>query len=245
MRPFVLISQARSGSTMLGSALGQHAQLIMHGEVFGAYQFPLNFYGVDERLPWPTPLEIKLKKLRDADPLAFIEEWLLADCSKTWCGFKLKFEEFDIWPKVVSYISDSRMPIIFLKRRNLLARYVSEVIAGELGSFNSTDNASYGRGSHQNVLAALAKNKATEAITASLRYDELFRNKFTRNPIHRIYYEDALVGWETFFRDICSYMEIDYVPILPLSKKRETALDKEMTDAISMLYTEIGNKEYL
>ena len=91
---FVLTGQARTGSTMMGSALGSHPDVVMHGELFGYPTSPLNFYGLDEGLPWPTPIETRLKIIRDQNTVEFLEQFVFAPTGRTAVGYKFKFEEF-------------------------------------------------------------------------------------------------------------------------------------------------------
>lgn len=129
---------------MLGTLLAQHPQIAMHGELFGNYPDPLNFYGVDENLAWPTPLETRLKKIRDADCKAFLDEWVFADTGRDCSGFKFKVEEFTLWPGVVEYICENRLVVLLLERKDALAPYVSEVCALSSGVFNSNDKSTTG-----------------------------------------------------------------------------------------------------
>jgi hypothetical protein len=181
VRQFVIVAEARSGTTMLGSAIGRHPQVVMHGEIFGAGHFPLNFYGIDEDLPWPTPLEIHLKKLRDRDPVQFLDQLVFADTARHAVGFKFKFQEFELWPGVQEYIRRREIPIIYIRRRNLLERYISDMEALHTGTFNSTDAASFGNVAQVNIAQLLTIERIKHALDMSLQYQSSFQSLFLRN----------------------------------------------------------------
>ena len=219
MIPFVIISQARSGSTMVGSAVSRHPNVVMHGEIFGAHHYPLNFYGVDENLPWPTPLEIALKKIRDHDVVNFLDQFVFADTARARVGFKFKFEEFALWPAVIDYIAERKVPIIYLRRLNLFDRYVSDVKAAHSGVFNTTDKANSGTVGVSDILSLLSVEKISQSIDAGKTYHNTLRDRFYANPILSLTYEGLLDDWAKCFRDICNFLKITELNLLPISER--------------------------
>ena len=248
MKPFVIICQARSGSTMLGSALSRHPQVIMHGEIFGAHHFPLNFYGIDENLPWPTPIEIILKKARDRNPGSFLEEFVFADTARARSGFKFKFEEFDIWPQVRDYIIANKMPIILLRRSNLLDRYLSEIEAEYSGFFNTTDKTTYGAMTKEEVFSKLTIGQIRLSIDKSREYQRTFSELFAGNPVFDLTYEDLTHNWHVKILRVCDFLGIAGVDLAPLTEKRaKRRLIDELCDVETTRRTlsEIGYTEFL
>ncbi|MCB5944213.1 sulfotransferase [Acidocella sp. KAb 2-4] len=217
MTRFVVISEARSGSTMLGSALASHPQMLMHGEIFGSGPAPLNFYGIDEMLPWPTPLEIYLKKMRDADPVRFLDELVFADTARQAIGFKFKFEEFADWPAVVDYIVSKRLHVLFVRRRNLFDRYISEVEAWATGRFNSTDSTQNAPMAEAWLRDCLAPDAVCQAIEKGLALENMLYTTFFANPHIELVYED-IVGWE----DAVSTKICNFLGVVPMALQAQT-----------------------
>ena len=219
LQRFVIVSQARSGSTMLGTAMGRHPQVIMHGEIFGGYNYPLNFYGIDERMPWPTPLEIALKKIRDRDITRFLNDFVFCNTARKAIGFKFKFEEFALWPTVPDFIVREKIKIIFLRRRNLLQRYFSEVEALATGSFNTTD--SVGTGSAIiDVDSAWSLPAINDALEASHAFEQTAEKRFSDNPVLRLDYEDMISDWNQCFTAVSNFLGIVALVQDPISEKR-------------------------
>lgn len=222
MRPFVLISQARSGSTMLGTTLGAHPQVAMHGEIFGDHHFPLNFYGIDESLPWPTPLEIKLKQIRDRDPFGFLDGFVFADTARLRVGFKFKFEEFTAWPHVVDYIRQRQIDIIYLQRKDKLRAFLSQLIADARGSFNSTDKLSFGPAGGGDLQTLASPERARAFIGQASAFDAAFRQAFGEgNRVLEVFYEDITATWDKVFASVCRFLGLDAVDLAPATRRRD------------------------
>jgi hypothetical protein len=228
MKRFVIVSQARCGSTMLGTALGQHRQVLMHGEIFGDYHFPLNFYGVDEDLPWPTPLEIVLKKLRDRDPVGFLGDYVFADTARTAVGFKFKFDEFPVWPVVRQFLIEQRVPILRIARKNLFDRFISEKIALTSGLFNTSDKVNHGAAARHGLVESFAVEHIIAAIEGGLAHLVAFDDAFAFNPVLRLDYDDLVLNWFATFHLVCDFLGIERLNFSPMSAKRgfEDRLDR-------------------
>lgn len=248
MKPFVIICQARSGSTMLGSALGRHPQVLMHGEVFGAHHFPLNFYGVDETLPWPTPIEIVLKRARDRDPINFLEEFIFADTGRTRVGFKFKYEEFSIWPQIVDYIKTHEIPVIMLSRADLFDRYISELEAEYSGFFNTTDQTTFGPTELDDVLSRLSIENLGRAIDKSLEYHNRFLTDFSGSQVLQVIYENLVSEWPVELSKICRFLDIAEINLPPITEKRsKKRLIGDLIDvnAARLALSELGYGDFL
>jgi hypothetical protein len=233
MRRFVIISEARSGSTMLGSALASHPQVLMHGEIFGSGPAPLNFYGINETLPWPTPLEIYLKKTRDAEPVRFLDDRVFADTARYAIGFKFKFDEFADWPAVVDYIVAQRIHIIFIRRRNLFDRYLSEVEAWATGRFNSTDNTQTTPMPETWLQECLTPDAAARAIDKGLALENMLYTTFFMNPTLELVYEDIVAWGDDVSARICNFLGIVAMPLrtetVKMEGKKRVALLGDLT----------------
>ena len=244
MTRFVVISEARSGSTMLGSALASHPQMLMHGEIFGTGPAPLNFYGIDEMLPWPTPIEIHLKKSRDADPVRFLDELVFAETARQAIGFKFKFEEFTDWPAVVDYITSRRLHVLFIRRQNLFDRYISEVEALATGHFNSTDSTQNTPMSEAWLRDALTPDAVSQAIEKGLALENMLHTCFFRNPRTELVYEE-IVGWEdAVSAKICNFLGIVPMPLQAQTVKMRGTKRVSLFGDLNELRKQIQKKGY-
>ena len=219
MKRFVVISRARSGSTMLGSMLGAHPQVVMHGEIFGAHHYPLNFYGINERLPWPTPLELCLKRIRDSDARYFLDSFVYSETARACVGFKFKFEEFDLWPVVLSYIVENNISVILLNRQKLFARYLSEIKAINRGRFNTNDNVQFGGRVEGNIDRLLSKERIEEDIDKSLKYYRLCEELFCSQSMLKLSYEDFTSDMRRVSSEIYAFLDIENIDLEPSTKK--------------------------
>jgi hypothetical protein len=137
MSKFMLVSTARSGSTVVCTSLDHHANIACHGELFGQrkilrvsgkyrQQFPFE--------PWPVAQ-------RDAEVGRFLEAYM-QDVPGQALGFKILLSQIDVdylhFPKVkrvipfdvkalVRAVAASRAKVLFLWRRNLVGRFDSEL----------------------------------------------------------------------------------------------------------------------
>jgi LPS sulfotransferase NodH len=128
---FVVLGVSRSGSNLLRDLLNAHSQVVMFGELFRN----------DDSLAWDCPVNDRMKSrsrkilsLIRNDPVKLMDTQVFgrAPADVKAVGFKMfyyhaKGENLSaIWP----YLKERKyIKIIFLKRRNMLKRYVSLVKA--------------------------------------------------------------------------------------------------------------------
>eukprot|EP00232_Nephroselmis_pyriformis_P003285 CAMPEP_0182908230 /NCGR_PEP_ID=MMETSP0034_2-20130328/35097_1 /TAXON_ID=156128 /ORGANISM="Nephroselmis pyriformis, Strain CCMP717" /LENGTH=262 /DNA_ID=CAMNT_0025044397 /DNA_START=162 /DNA_END=947 /DNA_ORIENTATION=- len=121
---FVLIAFPRSGSSLLKWWLHRHPDLLMHGEVFNpkvGYHVLSDKLGQGER----AAAMRKLERNKYSAPGRAMEAVWLAGGNFSHVGFKLQVDHLP-WKVVDSLLlQDPSVKKIVLKRRNLLASYVS------------------------------------------------------------------------------------------------------------------------
>ena len=122
---YVILCQARTGSTYLVRLLRSHPGVVSHGELF----HPRAIYYADRA----ARMDAEAVAARDADPVGFLEALQAAAPPGVPVGFK-------IFPNHSATIFDyvrSRPELgrIVLRRSNLLAQYSSERIAERTGRF--------------------------------------------------------------------------------------------------------------
>ena len=123
---FVILCAARTGSTWLRLMLQEHPDILCHGEVLAPLADQIDgFEPVPElQLGLTGP---QLADWRDADPVGFLYEAVLPSGVADAVGAKLNYNQLENELKCVrrKLVSDPELRIIHLKRRNLLARYIS------------------------------------------------------------------------------------------------------------------------
>ncbi len=121
---FVLLSTARSGTTFVYTALNNHPDCFMHGEVFHPNQKQIK----------PELLELIDVNIRDSDPIKFVELLFSHNFGKPVVGCQ-------IWqpqsPQAVEYlILNKEIKKIYLQRQNILAKYASKQLAQQTKIWN-------------------------------------------------------------------------------------------------------------
>ena len=133
MTPFIITCAARTGSTMLRYMLDSHPEITCHGEVFKARGIS-RFLKSDKRPYGLSPLYDHLSDEFYNNKIAdFISYHLLSspDTNSKASGFKFKTDEYfsTSFTEVSNYIqSNKSIKVIHLKRRDLLAQYVSHLM---------------------------------------------------------------------------------------------------------------------
>ena len=136
---FLITCVARTGSTMLVHSLRYHDDVCCHGEVFGPGSQAMLFgIKAGDKPPWVETLTA----LRDADPVAFLRDFVFCAGSRAAVGVKLKHEELQLpQHKEVrgALVEDRDVRVLHLTRDNLLKRFVSQVMAVKVNKiFNTT-----------------------------------------------------------------------------------------------------------
>jgi LPS sulfotransferase NodH len=123
---FVILSTARSGTSYLSSALVNHPDIWMHGEIFHP---EITKHILAETLKKDIDFS-----LREEKPIEFLEKIYKYNEDRLVVGFKIWKSQS---PKAVSYIIKTPdIKKIILERRNLLASFSSKKIAQQTSVWN-------------------------------------------------------------------------------------------------------------
>lgn len=126
---FLISCAARTGSTMLVQLLRSHPQIVCHGEVFRKDSISA-LDGRYQGLP-AEELGERLLPYRVHQPGAFIYDVIFDRQTGLAAGFKFKTDEqfLQPWADIAQLVAgDHDIKVIRLRRRNLLAQYVSHEV---------------------------------------------------------------------------------------------------------------------
>ena len=144
-RPFVLVSYLRSGTHLLRTALESHPQIACQSELFNSD---------DRRLPYPleTPTAEVLERWAFARPLppgtlcsGFALHAYHPHALRAFPGIRANPHWQDVWPRLAA-MPDLR--VVHLRRRDLLARHLSHLLARATGFWHAWEAGAAGRVSH-------------------------------------------------------------------------------------------------
>lgn len=132
---FVIIAQARSGSTLLRHALNAHPQITCHGEILSRAWInglipPAAQTSDDARLhKTARPVVLGLMPQRNDDPAGFVRQHVFDTAAKPVTGFKIIYEDlFDdsaYGHRIRGFLRAENPVVIHLTRLNPLAAYAS------------------------------------------------------------------------------------------------------------------------
>lgn len=130
LRPglFMIVAAARTGSSMLANLIQSHPNVLCHMEIFNPARVEGFSGSYRARLAEEPDLEGRLRHLRGQHPEVFLYKIAFDAQGRRSVGFKFKYEEL-LLPQFAgarsALIADTDIRIVHLRRRNLLARYLS------------------------------------------------------------------------------------------------------------------------
>jgi len=206
---FIIISDARSGSTMLKTALQGHPKIFIKGELFlqDGYKY-LNGIIAKRLLTYAPEVSFDYFYYRDysSNPLAV--------------GFKLLSGQLYgnksiIWERIQN---DSVLKVMRLDRKNLLERYASLQTAIETEIWNIRD---------PNKAPTYKITIDISSLITYLREDvknQLFlSNIFANHPVHSITYEELYSNYDNSIQGVLKFLDVPYATLKPSIIKRKSA----------------------
>lgn len=192
---FIVFSSPRSGSTALREALHKHDGVTCCGEIFGRNRIlglPRHLLGANGN---------DLLDERNADPAAFAARVLSAGRDPA-VGFKLlpsqlvSFENAGLFRLI---LEDTSIRVIFLWRRDLVRRYLSERKFLETAGRPDTEEP-------QDLMIA-----ESDVLTDCRRYDDLrkvMKSLLSRKHFVEVFYEDLAANAPDPFQTISGLLEL-------------------------------------
>ena len=200
---FVVVSEPRTGSTVLGHKLELLNDVSCQGEIFHP----------DEIFSSITMDSIPNLKERNSSPVDFlnkvIEQTYKQKGKSSLIGFKLFFDHN---PAITDYILDHKIPIVLLERTNKLAQYASLKIAKKTGKWNSDDIISKEQEELNRKRGKKVKFSLLEFIAYSIRsryrfYSLIRKIKQSNTPYYYVTYENMFNSEE--WNNIIKFLKIN------------------------------------
>ncbi|MBC7986178.1 MAG: sulfotransferase domain-containing protein [Sphingomonadaceae bacterium] len=229
---YVIVCQARTGSTMLATALQAHKDICAHGEVFGMRDSHLNFWGIIyEKDP---PLIESMRRFRNENPVQYLRDFVLNPGRFKSVGFKFKFEELsqEAWKDVVADVAaDRSLKILFLRRENLWQRFLSEFVAVHVTKMFNTTDKSY---EQPETSIEIDPAKVEKAFQRSRRWERIYGAMFARHDRLDLSYEAISKDYDGVMREVQDFLGVPQANLKPATVKltdRRTTVIKNL-DAI-------------
>ncbi len=236
-RRFVIAAYARSGSTMLVSALDGHPQVKCYSEIFHGDHAMFMTAGYPEGNAW-------IERIRRHSPQRFLDTFVFR-------GYKPRIQQvgFKVFPdqardrrfaaSVRALLSDHDVCVIHLRRRNRLAMYLSLVRAQRSDAWTTFRSERYDESPLR-----LEPEACREAFEAHAADEAFFAGLLAPRPHLEIFYEDVMAAPQRLFETVTAYLEVDESEFAPrIGKQRSTPL-RAAVENFDELATAFAGSEY-
>ena len=243
-RKFLVVCQARTGSSMLSSALQQHPEICAHGEVLNLRMDDrLEFYGLDYNSPGSI-MDFLRSELRRA-PDDFIHRYVFHNGRFKIAGFKFKYEELShpLFSAAREYVlRDRGIRIVHMTRDNIWKRFLSEYVALNVTRvFNSADKAI----EVPDVTFKLGPDVVRAALDKSVSWQTQYRHLFSQHPMLGVTYEEFSADPTAAFNRVTAFLGVSDFEFLPFTKKiKQSRPAEEMIENYADLQAAFKGTEY-
>ena len=214
---FVVIAQARSGSTLLQSALHAHQDIVCHGEVLSRQWINGLVPQHDASKERSSKKTVsRLLKLRDANVEEFLDQHIYNFPSQA-TGFKLVYEDLflaDWYSQLIEYFKRKDILVFHLVRLNALAALVSRRRMAKFGLTHSNSPKYKRQDTHRRV--GVRPVEIQRYIALQTLYSNRISLHFPRST--PLFYEHISLGYEK----ILESMGIEFAPMKNLLTKLNT-----------------------
>ncbi|XP_042413346.1 nodulation protein H-like [Zingiber officinale] len=235
---FSIVSMQRSGSGWFETLLNSHVNISSNGEIFSPKERRTNI----------STIIRALDKVYNLD-------WF-SSASKNECtaaaGFKWMLNQglMDNCIKVIQYFRERGVSVIFLFRRNLLRRLVSQLANDHDRStkqLNGTHKAHVHSENEANILAMYKPRINTSELISNLKNAEKFASDALEhfNNIRHIvlYYEDLLQN-STKMMDVLEFLKVPHRKLVSRHVKIHTKPLPSLIENWDEIYTSLKGTEY-
>jgi hypothetical protein len=213
---WMLMSYPRCGTHMLVTALAKHPQLSCYGEAFN----PASPYGSARFESVPQVLE----NVWTNDKSGFAVHSSIDREGHSLNMAESMFGYSDFWKYIPDYT-----PTILLTRKNLLARYVSQLIAMETGVWNSFDAAASG----SNYAPVFVDVRQFERDMQYVKACWENAAAYFKYALH-VEYESLVEDYPNTLNRIQEYLNVDPVQLAPKTVKLALPLEETVQNYVQV-----------
>jgi hypothetical protein len=221
---FVIIGQERTGSVFLQMLLANHANVLSLGEIFNPTE-------ETRKASTNTAGPIGL----DDDPIEYLENYVYRDHPGhiKAVGFRLFYTHARNieWKEVWTYLGDSGVKIIHLKRKNLLDRYLSHQLALRLNKWVAYQGEK--PTTYQPI--TLDPTDCFKDFHKTVWYQEKIDDLFKDNPTIEVTYEDLCNDTDQECRRIQDFLELDFQELSAKTRRQRTQKKSELVTSYGEL----------
>lgn len=227
---FLVVCQARTGSSMLSSALQQHPEICAHGEVLNLRSDDrLEFFGLDYNNPGSI-LDYLRAELKRA-PDVYIDRYVFYPGRFKAAGFKFKYEELShpLFSTAREYVLRHRdIRIVHMTRDNTWKRFLSEYVALNITKvFNSADKAI----EVPDTSFRMEPDLVREALDKTRKWQAQYRNLFSHHPMIEVTYEEFNTDPAGSFSRVTDFLEVSDFEFRPFTKQiQKSRSDEDMIE---------------
>lgn len=209
---FLILTRARTGSNLLISYLNNHPNIRAYGEVFG---------------------NIGNKNIQDLIDIVYSKK---SHITKS-VGFKIFYyhpndsKSQDIWDYL---LSDIRIKVIHLKRKNLLRSLVSELIAYKTNIWKEIHVGNSIKSDQKKIYVDV--NSLINQINQNLEWIESFEKKFKEHDSMNINYEDLVKNPDSTLNSIFSFLQVKKIKVQSFLQKQ----NPEKLEDLIINYSELS-----
>ena len=190
---------------MLVNYLMSHSDVCCHAEVFGPKV--VEYYGLFIKRT-PSAMDL-LFEFRARDPIGFLNNFVFYAGKRKAVGFKFKFEELSLpqYTDLVEHIRrDTAIKIIYLTRKNLLKRYVSQHLAVHV---HKRFNVHKGNPLPPAVTTRLSASECESEFEFTNRREKKFHAFFSKHLMLEITYEDLVDNSEETLAKVQDFLGVE------------------------------------
>lgn len=225
---FIVLFEARSGSTFLAEALNSHSKIRSEKELLSTLREQF-----ERGKATPEKQQECISKL-----------YVAGDHDYDVIGFKTKIKDILDREKLAAVLRENHASVILLQRKNRIKLLVSLLNAMKLNDATGEWNL-YDESDRQGVMR-LDPEQFNEWL---IKVEESNRDlqdyaKSLNLPILEVYYEEILCDAEVSFRRICEFLGVDYEPLEGGTKKHTSDDLREVLKNFDELASSFENTHY-
>jgi LPS sulfotransferase NodH len=216
---FIILGTGRTGSNMLLSALGQHSNAVVYGEIFNNTRHDRLGYNNKFYLPYIS-YQTALK-IREDFPIRFLEDHIFRVFHRDTAAVGFKFFYWhcqeDHWRCVWDYLKEKKeIKIIHIKRKNKLRTLVSLKLAQQSKQWSQKH---LGEKKKQGAVS-LDFDKCLEVFNDWSEKETFYDNYFADHPMHEVTYENLCEKYEKEMENIQWFLGLKPFRLMPLTVKQ-------------------------